>query len=125
MRNTPLALPVFFVIAGVGTGEAIAIERLEDEAFLYDESAAMANHWLNPDLAGKSRGKESRARRERLIAHQLSDEWSFDWLSPPILNHETRLAVMANALSGSLWVQGFESDGPATEILRIEHGVAL
>ena len=120
LRETPLALPVFFIVAGTEPEEAVAIERLEDEAFIHDENAAMANHWLNPYLAGKSRGKDSRARRERLAAHQISEEWGFGWLSPPVLNRDTRLAVMANAASGVLWVQGIERDGPVTEILKIE-----
>ena len=39
-----------------------------------------------------------------------------DWLVPPVLNPDTRLAVMANPAAGRIAVQGLEADGPATQI---------
>jgi len=44
----------------------------------------------------------------------------FDWLTPPILNPDTRLAAVLDASSGQVTVQGFESDGPATRPLSID-----
>ena len=43
----------------------------------------------------------------------------FDWLIDPVLNPDTRLGVVANPASGHLLVQGWESDGPATEVFRL------
>ena len=120
LRRTPIALPVFFVLAGTEPDQAVAIERLEEESFTHEGEVVMANHWLSPHLAGKARGRDSLGRRERLCAHRAAPDWNFDWLAPPVLNADTRLAVIANAALGKLWVQGFERDGPATEILKIE-----
>jgi hypothetical protein len=47
-------------------------------------------------------------------------DWSFGWLRDPILQHDTRLAMMANAACGRLRVQGLEKTGPATQVLDIE-----
>jgi len=46
--------------------------------------------------------------------------WSLDWLTPPILLADTRVAVMANAATGRLLVRGFERDGPATAALALD-----
>ena len=43
----------------------------------------------------------------------------FSWLAPPILNQTTRVAMIANAAQGSLMVQGFEADGPATAVFTL------
>lgn len=43
----------------------------------------------------------------------------FSWLIPPILNHFTRVAFVANAATGLLMAQGWESDGPATQIFTL------
>ena len=34
--------------------------------------------------------------------------WSLDWLRPPILQPDTRLAVMANPSTGQLLAQGWD-----------------
>ncbi|MEI9987809.1 MAG: hypothetical protein WDN69_34610 [Aliidongia sp.] len=46
-------------------------------------------------------------------------DWSLDWLRAPILQPDTRLAVMANLRSGRLLVQGWEKTGPATDVLDL------
>ncbi|MGY9106695.1 MAG: hypothetical protein ACKVG0_09220, partial [Alphaproteobacteria bacterium] len=43
----------------------------------------------------------------------------FSWVTPPILNTATRLAVVANAQAGTLMVQGWESDGVATDVFNL------
>jgi hypothetical protein len=42
---------------------------------------------------------------------------AFDWMIEPIHNKDTRLSVVANPATGSLLVQGWEVEGPATEVL--------
>ena len=69
--------------------------------------------------AGDDRGCESRERKARLERVHQSIPDGFDWLTPPILNADTRLAILANAETRRLLVQGFEPDGPATEVFRL------
>jgi hypothetical protein len=53
------------------------------------------------------------------MAKLLADcpDWSFGWLKDPVLQKDTRVAVMANPRSGRLLVQGLEKTGPVTRIL--------
>jgi len=124
LRDTPLALPAFFTLAGTKPGEACVIERLETRAFVHENPATVANHWLTRGLNGRPRGVESHMRltRMREVIHQA--DLNFDWLMFPILNKETRLAVMANAATGGLQVRGFEADGPATEVFDLRESDA-
>ena len=46
-------------------------------------------------------------------------DWSLDWLRKPILQADTRLAVMANPASGRLLVRSLEKTGPVTSVLDI------
>ncbi len=119
LSREPLAVPAFFTLAGVEEGEACVIERLEHEARIYRAPAAVANHWLTPGLMGRARGAESEARREVMIGLCGTSAANFDWLEAPILNKDTRLAVEANAATGRLLVQGYERDGPATEVFDL------
>ncbi len=121
--DTELALPVFLTLAGAETGDGCMIERLETEAYVHDAPAAVANHWIAAQRLGNPRGHDSTGRLDAMKAHcriapQRAAE--MDWLVPPVLNPDTRLAVMANPATGQLAVQGWEKDGPATEIFHHE-----
>lgn len=121
IRRTPICLPAIFTLAGPEPGEAVVIERTESAGFEPPEPAA-ANHWAAaPAALGRPRNESSLGRRaamERLLAQ--GQRWSFDWLATPILQPDTRLAVMANPRSGRLMVQGWEADGAATSVLELE-----
>ncbi len=43
----------------------------------------------------------------------------FSWVVPPIFNTATRVAVIANAATGKLLVQGWEAEGPATPVFTL------
>lgn len=126
--ETPLCLPVLFSLAGIEAGEGCVIERLEGAAAVHaapsDAPIGAANHWLDFDGGGRAkdreRGEDSHGRLAlmRALAPQAGDD--FAWLKPPILNPTTRLAVSANARTGALRVQGWESGGPASRVLRVE-----
>jgi hypothetical protein len=91
LSETPLALPVFFILAGTEPEEACVIERLEDEAFVHQHPAAVANDWLNPSLRGHARGVDSAGRLRRMRAHCAAPpDGGFDWLRYPVLNSDTR-----------------------------------
>lgn len=120
IRATPICIPAIFTLAGLETGETVVIERSETGAFTPPEPAA-ANHWAStPGPRGKPRNRSSLARRAamtKLIGSRPG--WSFDWLIGPILQPDTRLAVMANPRTGRLLAQGWEKTGPVTAVLNL------
>ncbi|MEM7172596.1 MAG: carcinine hydrolase/isopenicillin-N N-acyltransferase family protein [Pseudomonadota bacterium] len=124
LSETPIALPVFYTIAGTEPDQACVIERLAERARVFEDPAAVANHWLSPDLEGRSRGQESETRRQRICAAAQDPDAAlltggFSWLTPPVLNKDTRLAVEANARTGRLVVQGYEKTGAATTVFSL------
>jgi hypothetical protein len=120
IRRTPICLPAIFTLAGPEPDQGVVIERTEAAGFEPLRPAA-ANHWeAGPPELGRPRNESSFGRRaamEKLLA--AGQGWSFDWLEAPILQPDTRLAVMANPARGRLMVQGWEADGPATEVLEV------
>jgi hypothetical protein len=119
LRDTPLALPVFFTLAGTERGQAVVIERCETEAYIEESPAVVANHWLNSGLRGRARGVDSVARHQRMIELLNEDLEAFAWLEYPILNSDTRLALEANAANDTLKVMGYERDGAATSLFDL------
>ena len=117
LRTMPICLPAIFTVAGTEAGEAIVIERTETTAFEPSEPAA-ANHWAASDRPGRPRNASSAPRRDAMCELLAGGhDWSLDWLRAPILQPDTRLAVMANPRTGRLLVQGWEESGPATAVL--------
>jgi hypothetical protein len=119
IAETPLCLPAFFVLSGTKPHESVVIERLENQAFIHESPAAVSNHFLGPRISGMPRGSETGPRRRMMLEALARGARDFDWVQPPILNSETRLAVEANASTGELLVWGFEPGGPATRQLRL------
>jgi hypothetical protein len=122
IRRTPICLPAIFTLAGPESGEAVVIERTQTLAFEPTEPAA-ANHWAaDPGPVGRPRDASSLHRRRAMaqLAARAPDgslDWSLDWVRPPILQRDTRLAMMANPRTGRLLAQGREKTGPATAII--------
>ena len=125
LAETPLALPVLFLLAGSEPDEACVIERIEDRAVIHENGGVAGNGWRGPDaFAGcvwSSRGYASDHRIRCLggICGRPVD--GFDWLVPPVLNPDTRLAVQANAAAGTLAVLGLEGMHPATAEFSFVH----
>lgn len=134
LATTPIALPAIFSIAGVQHDEGAVIERLERRAFIHEAPAAAANHWIGKGLPqGNPRGFDSYRRHRLMNGYCRSHVSSTGWLTAPIVNVDTRLTMVANARQGELWLQGFEANGPATEVFTLSdragtkerpHGVA-
>jgi hypothetical protein len=118
LSETPIAMPAFFTLAGTRADEACVIERTEDAATLRKGPASIANHWIARDEPGRYRGFDSPGRYAQMEAgrERAGTAAPFDWVTPPILNATTRLAVVAHPASGRLCVQGWEHDGPATAV---------
>lgn len=123
LSTTPICAPAIFTVCGTHSGQWAVIERLESSAHAGGRPYA-ANQWTTGCRNGAPRDRTSVARHAAMGSYLASPDagsraWSFDWLLPPILQDDTRLAVVANPHTGELAVQGWESGRPATETLRL------
>ncbi len=125
LTTTPVAAPVIYTLAGPGPGESCVIERLETEARVLEGPAMSqtANDWQTASWQGRrrpGRGSDERLAAIQNLARAPSFERPFDWLTPPILNDQSRLAIIADPATGRLTAQGYEADGPATAVLHLQ-----
>ena len=119
LTHTPIALPVIFTVAGTKPGQTLTIERQRTEARIDREKAVAANHWRLYDEPARPRGRTSPERAEHMHSSWTGSEAAFDWLSPPVLNKDTRLALECDMAAGTMAVLGCESDGIVTDITTI------
>jgi hypothetical protein len=121
ITDTPICLPALFILAGAAPGEGCIIERVEDDAAVVEAPACIANDWLTGKFGrGTGRGYDSRGRQAQLAATPLDGTDDLAWVAPPVANPYTRLAAVLDAGSGRLAVQGWEADGPATQVLHLQ-----
>ena len=116
LTRTPVALPVFYTLAGLQPGQGCVIERKTDSAGIREGTVVASNHWVEYDHKG-DRGRKSRDRLEAMTERHAA-AGPLEWLVEPVLNGDTRLAFEANATTGSFRVQGWERDGAATNVLE-------
>jgi hypothetical protein len=123
LETTPVARPVIFTLVGCTPGQRCVIERTERDGQTRESETAAANDWLNSTAQWEARiggGKilsstfdeaadNSRTRREAL------SRWpgcfareGFAWITPPVLNPFTRLAVEMCPATGVLRAVGYE-----------------
>lgn len=114
LTETPLAIPAFFTLSGTAPNQACLIEREENAASVHESPTSCANHWLQRDVPGHGRGHQSTDRLALMESTRDKIPDGFDWVTDPILNETTRIAVVANAMEGKLLVRGYEKDGPVT-----------
>ena len=125
LETVPVARPVIFTLIGCERGERCVIERTEEGFASRAEDTSTANDWLRSTtpwearvcatLLLKSSREEatahSRARREALSSWpQPFARSDFAWVTPPVLNPFTRIAVEMCAASGTLRAVGYESE---------------
>ena len=115
LTETPLAMPAFFTLSGTNPDQSCLIEREETKASVLRGPTACANHWTSHDVPGRYRGADSPGRLQMMAESRDTITDGFDWVRTPILNATTRLAVVANALEGKLWVRGYERDRCVTQ----------
>ena len=115
----PISTPAIFTLAGLDPSETTVIERTEDDARARDGAHVAANHWETPDWHGHPRGDQSTDRACLMRDVDTSFDPEFRWLTPPILNDKTRLAMVADASEGRMIARGYEPDGPATTTLDL------
>ncbi|NQU70374.1 MAG: hypothetical protein HQ514_07485 [Rhodospirillales bacterium] len=118
--ETPVCIPVFYSLSGTDADQSCAIERMETRADIREGQVSTANHWIGFRVPGRARGFDSVGRWHCMEeTHALGVADDFSWVSPPILNATTRVAVIANAQARKLMVRGWERDGPATEVFTL------
>jgi hypothetical protein len=123
LETTPVARPVIFTLAGCRRGERCVIERTEQ--------TCAANDWVRSKPAWEARvssqamlssSYEEAAERNLSRQRQLS-AWtgefagSFAWVTPPVLNQFTRLAVEMCPAKGVLRAVGYETP-PGCELAQ-------
>jgi hypothetical protein len=119
LAERPISSPAIYSLAGIKPGEAAVIERTETEARVHDGGNTAANHWQAPGWSGHARGNDSAGRARQMHSASTALDPSFPWLTRPILNWNTRLAMVADAREGRLVAQGYETTGPATAPLEL------
>jgi len=123
LEAIPIARPVIYTLVGCSPGEHCVIERTETGANTRTNEHGAANDWLNsgPPWEGRINASKvltstfeeaaeySRARRVSLESWRGSfARDSFAWVTPPVLNPYTRLAVELCPACGVLRVLGYE-----------------
>lgn len=127
LETTPIARPVIYTLVGCQAGQRCVIERTERGFVTHDRNTHAANDWLHPKAPWEARvcselllirsydeaAENSRTRREALADWPGSfARGGFDWVTPPVLNPFTRIAVEMSPASGTLRVTGYEkADG--------------
>ena len=122
LEKTPLARPVIYILVGCYKGERCVIERTQDGfASRYHDTGA-ANDWLRSRPPWEARvggevlftrtfdeaAENSRTRRDHLTAWPGPFIGEFGWVSPPVLNSQTRLAAEMCPATGVLRAIGYE-----------------
>ncbi len=124
LMERPISTPAIFSIAGLGPNETAVIERTEADARVHEGGNTAANHWQTPGWKGLSRGNDSPGRACQMHRVPMELDGHFAWLTPPILNWNTRLAMVADAREGRLAARGYEPAGrtaaPATAPLVLD-----
>jgi hypothetical protein len=145
LETTPVARPVIYTLAGCRAGERCVIERTEQGFETRAEDTCAANDWLasRPGFEARvssnamfTRSTEEAAARNLARKQQLA-AWSgqlargtFDWVTPPVLNPFTRIAVEMCPGQGVLRAVGYESSPgcefpqPATQMCELSAEVA-
>jgi hypothetical protein len=115
----PIATPGIFTLAGVEARDTAVIERTEREARTRDGDHVAANHWETSGWHGHARGENSPGRARMMRDIEAVFDPAFAWLTPPILNSNTRLAMVADAKEGRMIARGYEKTGAATQVLNL------
>jgi hypothetical protein len=112
--STPIATPTIFTLVGTRPDETVVIERRETSARISPEPVA-ANEWVAADWhPGHYHAFENDARRAAM--RRVRGQWDLDWAQWPLLNRETKLAMVAEPATGRLLARGYEAERPATQI---------
>jgi hypothetical protein len=117
LEQRPITTSAIFTLAGVHPGETAVIERRPNSARVLEDSFAV-NEWRTPEWRpGHHAAFENEARLAAMRAAAADFDETFAWATWPILNKDTRLAMLAEPASGRLIARGYEACEPATQAL--------
>ncbi len=134
LSETPVSIPVIYILSGIKDNEGCVIERTERSSYVRElaenDNVAAANHF-SPELESSAkswrmrglwrfRGVDSYSRSSMMCglkSNQFDD--NFDWFKYPVANHLTRLVVVTSASSKNLKVIGTNAEVPATEVFKL------
>ena len=125
LEATPVSTPVIFTLAGIRADETVTIERLPTEHVTLQDAFA-ANEWRA--VAPERRHHAAFENDARLTAMRTaSNGWDpeFSWVRWPILNSDTRLAMLADPSTGEIMARGYESGKPATRTLILREPASI
>lgn len=122
LETIPIAQPAIYTLVGCEHRECCVIERLNDGFCSRDHNTGAANDWLQSQPTWEARvgpevfltrsfeeaAENSRMRRDQLASWPGSFDGTFEWVAPPVLNSQTRLAVEICPANGVLRVLGYE-----------------
>jgi hypothetical protein len=122
LEITPIARPVIYTLVGCARGEQCVIERTHEGFASRNHNTGAANDWLQRQPFWEARvgpealltrtfdeaAENSRTRRTYLEAWPGAFTGAFEWVSPPVLNSQTRLAVEMCPATGVLRATGYE-----------------
>jgi hypothetical protein len=138
LETCPVARPVIFTLAGCRAGETCVIERTEQGFLTREADTCAANDWLASKWPWEARiandvlltrtypeaAENSCSRRLALAGWQGSFERnSFAWVTPPVLNPYTRIAVEMCPAKGLLRAVGYECP-PEAELAEPVTGIS-
>jgi hypothetical protein len=129
LENTPIARPAIYILVGCHEGERCVIERTENAFASRDYETVAANDWSQsrppwePRVAAEllfsrtfnEAAENSRLRCGHLSLWPLSFVGEFAWVTPPVLNAQTRVAVEICPATNVLRVMGYEQ-APGEEL---------
>lgn len=121
LRDTPVCAGAILSMAGTGPGEAWTVEKDVDRfAVRHGAAVFCANHWpSDPRAIARRDGSRTRADAMARTLAGADAATGLDWLRPPVLVPATRLACVMVPRDGTILVQGWEPDGPATRPTHI------
>lgn len=124
LASRQIAAPALFVLAGPGPGQGAVVERTRDRAAVRraDPAVAAANHWTSMPVRGEPRWRDDSHLREQTMLRQIPAiirDGCPQRLDPPVRTKMTRLIAVMGPRTGSLGLQGFERNGPATAPLML------
>lgn len=122
LKDTPIATPAIFALAGMRQEQACIIERQEHDAVVYEGPGSASMDWRTPGWGRSDRRKSPIAELRPTAVKEARDP--FAWVQPPLCNKRTRLAVVAEPATGLLMAQGYDGPHPVTKVLETKQAQA-
>jgi hypothetical protein len=145
LERTPVARPVIYTLIGCAPSQRCVIERTEESFVTREHTTSVANDWVPPRAGWEARLapahmmtlSSAEAMEQNIVRRETIANWpgrlsggGFEWVTPPVLNPYTRLAVVTSPARASMHVIGYERLAderlpvPVTQACEIEAQLA-